>query len=273
MHSAAYAHLGLECSYEPFDIAPGSLKDALSDFGMKGFRGLNVTIPHKESVATIVDDLAQEAKAVGAVNTILFEDGRTRGENTDVYGFVASVSPHRASVDGATAVLLGAGGTARAILYALLTQFRLAQVVVANRHEARATELIRHFEPYAGSTVLRTTDMREPQLTRAAHAATLIVNATPAGMTPNVSTSPLDGQFVFRPDHLVVDSVYIPVRTAFLASASRDGARTLSGLEMFLHQGARSFELWLGRQMPLEYVRPVIEAELKRRTNKPDQHR
>ena len=109
MHATAYSLLGLDCSYEAFDIAPDAVKNAVEDFGSQGFRGLNVTIPHKESVAALIDDLSEEAKAVGAINTLLFDAGRIRGENTDVYGFAASLRPFQNFVDGEGVLLLGAG--------------------------------------------------------------------------------------------------------------------------------------------------------------------
>jgi shikimate dehydrogenase len=265
MHTTAYALLGLECTYDSFDIDPESLPEALKDFGDRGFCGLNVTIPHKESVSKQMHELSDEARAVGAVNTILFEKGRTRGDTSDVYGVAASLEPYRTSIHKERVLVLGAGGTSRAIVYALLTRFSPSEVIVANRNHVRADELVSHFQPYAKGIILEASPADQATLNHLAADARLIINATSIGMSPAVDASPIGEWAHFHPEQIVFDLIYTPFETKLLTSARRGGARTISGLEMFLHQGARSFELWLGEKMPVEQIRPVIENELKNR--------
>jgi shikimate dehydrogenase len=265
MHNTAFSLLGLDCTYDAFDIAPESLSGALKDFENKGFCGLNVTIPHKEHVLEQMHDLSDEAKAVGAVNTILFENGRLRGENTDVYGVGASLEPSREYFHKERVLLLGAGGTSRAIIYALLTKFHPAEIVIANRNQARADELVVHFQQYAKNVKLKASAADVTALSRFAKDARLIINATSIGMSPETDVSPFGEWGSFHPKQIVFDLVYTPLTTKLLAIAGRGGARTISGLEMFLHQGARSFELWLGTRMPVDQIRTVVYNELKNR--------
>lgn len=265
MHNSAYSLLGLDCSYDSFDIAPGSLSEALKDFATKGFCGLNVTIPHKERVLLQMDELSDEASAVGAVNTILFDNGRLRGENTDVYGVAASLEPYRTSIDGERVLLLGAGGTSRAIIFALTARFSPAEIVIANRSKARADELVTFFQLHPKSISLKASPADQGTLSQLASDARLIINATSIGMSPAIDASPLGTWANFHSDQIVFDLIYTPFETKLLAIAGRSGARTISGLEMFIYQGARSFELWLGATMPVDQIRATIENELKNR--------
>jgi shikimate dehydrogenase len=265
MHNTAYSFLKLDCTYESFDIAPESLADALSDFAGKAFSGLNVTIPHKEAVAKQMHELSDEAKAVGAVNTILFGNGRMRGENSDVYGIAASLEPYRDALQGEKVLLLGGGGTSRAFTFALLTRFSPAEIVIANRNYERAQELAKYFQPFAKGTALKASPSDQATLSHLAPNARLIVNTTSIGMSPAIDVSPVGDWANFNPNQIVFDLIYTPLVTKLLSVAGRCGARTISGLEMFLHQGARSFELWLGKTMPVDEIRPIIESELKNR--------
>jgi shikimate dehydrogenase len=265
LHMTAFSLTGLECTYEAFDIEPESLMNSLNEFALKGFSGLNVTIPHKERVATSMHELSEEAKAVGAVNTVLFEGGCIRGDNTDVYGVERSLTPYRTSIDGQGVLILGAGGTSRAIVYALLTRFRPSELVIANRNQSRADELVHHFLPYANTTSLGSSSADDATLSHLAGKARLIINATSIGMSPAIDVSPLGDDVRFNSDQVVFDLIYTPLTTRILARAKSDGARTISGLEMFLYQGARSFEMWLGKTMPIDRLREVIETELHKR--------
>jgi shikimate dehydrogenase len=263
MHNTAYSLLGLECTYEAIDVAPVLLSEALKDFANKGFSGLNVTIPHKESVPMQMHELSDEARAVGAVNTILFESGRLRGDNTDVYGVAATLAPYQTSFHKERVLVLGAGGTTRAIIYALLTRFSPSEIVIANRNHARADRLVRHFQPYAKDVALKASAADQTTLSHLAADARLIINSTSMGMSPAIDASPVGDWVNFHSQQIVFDLIYTPFETRLLALAGRSGARTINGLEMFLQQGARSFELWLGKKMPVEQIRPVIENKLK----------
>jgi len=265
LHNTAFSQLGMQCCYDAFDIEPFALADEIRKFKEKGFAGLNVTIPHKEAIVGLVDEQSDESKAVGAVNTVVFKADRVRGENTDVYGVTASLGAHRSIIRGRPAVVIGAGGSARAIVYALCSRFAPSEIVVANRTSERAKELIADLKPHADQTLLRTISLPGTELKSTIEEASLVINATSIGMYPAVNESPVGDQVRFHTGQIVMDMIYTPLDTVFLNQALRCGARTISGLEMFLHQGARSFEIWLGRQMPLQRLRPVIVEELNSR--------
>jgi shikimate dehydrogenase len=265
LHNTAFSLLGLDCSYEAFDVEPSALASAMRDFKEQGFLGLNVTIPHKEAIVGFVGEPSDASKAVGAVNTVSFDGDRIRGDNTDVYGVAASLEKYRPQIHGQLAVVIGAGGSARAIIYALCDRFAPAEIVIVNRSEGRTKELITDLKPHAKQTSFRSVSLSSADLNGVIERATVVINATSVGMYPAVNDSPIGDQAGFRSGQIVMDLIYTPLETRFLNQASRCGARTISGLEMFLHQGARSFEIWLGRQMPLEQLRPVIVNELKSR--------
>jgi shikimate dehydrogenase len=265
LHNTAFSLLGLECNYEAFDIEPSSLGEAVRDFKARGFLGLNVTIPHKEALVRFVDEQSDESRAVGAINTVIFDGDRIRGDNTDVYGVAKSLEIYRSEIYRRAAVVIGAGGSARAIIYALCDRFAPAEIVIANRSEERTKELIADLKPHTKQTSLRSIPLPSPELDGVIEQAAAVINATSVGMYPALGESPIGDQAKFRSGQVVMDLIYTPLETRFLSQASRCGARTISGLEMFLHQGARSFEIWLGRQMPLDQLRPVILNELKSR--------
>jgi shikimate dehydrogenase len=265
LHNTAFSLLGLDCGYEAFDVEPSSLAAAMREFKEQGFLGLNVTIPHKEAIVEFVDEQSDESKAVGAVNTIIFDGDRIRGDNTDVYGVAATLEKYGPQIHGQVAFVIGAGGSARAIIYALCDRFAPAEIVIANRSEERTKELITDLKPHAKQISLRSISLSSSSLNGVIAQATAVINATSVGMYPAVNESPIGDKASFHSGQIVMDLIYTPLETMFLNQASRCGARTISGLEMFLYQGARSFEIWLGRQMPLEQLRPVILHELRSR--------
>lgn len=264
LHRSAFRLLGLDCSYDSYDVPPETLRDRVHDFKDKGFAGLNVTLPHKEAMLAVVDEMSHQAKAVGAVNTVSFFPDRITGDNTDVDGFAASIESARELFEGNSVLVLGAGGSARAILYTLLTKFRASEIVVANRTEGRARELARHFRSLQQSTVVRSAQLSVERIHRLVDHASLIVNCTPVGMFPAINESPVGEDVKFHSHQVLVDLIYTPLQTRLLSQGEKQGARTISGLEMFLHQGARSFEIWLGLHMPVDEIRPLIINELNR---------
>ncbi len=254
---------GWNAGTEPFDVDPDSLQTSVRELMSQGFAGLNVTIPHKEKTFAFVDDLSEEARLIGAVNTLSFRGNRIRGDNTDVYGIAASLGPYREAIRDGLVLLLGAGGSARAIVYALIDKFASAEIVIANRSSGRAEELMQDFGPHAKKTSLRSISISNIEIDRLLPRGCLVINATPVGMSPSFDQSPVSDRTKFQPNQIVMDTIYTPLETKLLATVRECGARTISGLEMFLHQGARSFEIWLGRQMPVDRLRQSIVDKLK----------
>ena len=264
MHNTAFKALGIDGSMSAYDIEPGSLKEALQGFVSAGFGGLNVTIPHKEAIIPFLDDIDDEARVVGAINTVKFDGRSTTGYNTDIHGFLRTLEPFRTSIEGGRFLVLGAGGVARAVVYVLLRYFETGQLVVASRSLARASDLAENFRETSPAKLAVLT-FQDPQITRVFEASNVIINATPAGMTPSISEMPLANP-PFRKEHVVVDLIYRPIVTEFLRRASEARAQTVSGLEMFIHQGARSFELWTGKAMDIPLARKVLLEKLHQET-------
>jgi shikimate dehydrogenase len=237
---------GIDGAYIPLPIRPGDFPTAMRGLLAAGFAGANVTIPHKLAAFDICDAVDETARRAGAVNTLVFQDGRIAGSNTDGYGFLANLRAH--GVDPAAArpaLLLGAGGSARAVAAALLDAG--ARVTVANRTRARADAL-------AGSLAgLRVIDWDAKDRALADHA--LVVNATPLGMVGH-DALPLDLSRAAA-SMVVADNVYVPLETPLLADARSRGLRCVEGLGMLLHQAVPGFRAWFG-------IEPSVDEELRR---------
>lgn len=258
IHNAAFAALGLDWRYEAFDVGEDEVADFVARAAADGFGGLNVTMPDKAAAAAAVDLLSSDALALEAVNTIVFERGRdgvtTIGHNTDGPGFLDALAEDapELSVQGCRAVVVGAGGAARAVVLAL-ARAGAADIAVLNRTPARAEAAVA-LAPDVGRT-------GEPDdLT----AADLVVDATPVGMGDDADALPFDPDRL-RPGQVVHDLVYWPAETPLLRAARQRGATAVNGLGMLVHQAARSFRLWTGRDAPVPAMRAAVEDELARR--------
>jgi shikimate dehydrogenase len=248
IHGHWLARYGIAGSYTAIDVAPDDFADFVSRIGEDGYAGGNVTIPHKEAACRLVEQRDQAAEEIGAVNTLWFEDGVLCGGNTDAAGFAANLddlAPGWAENRG-TAVVLGAGGAARAVLFAL-RQRGYHDIRVVNRTVARAAELADHF----GAGITAHAPEAAPDLLGDAD---LLVNTTALGMHGNTEIAVDPARL---PAHAIVtDIVYVPLETPLLAAARRRGLKTVDGLGMLLHQAVPGFERWFGR-------RPVVDAELR----------
>jgi shikimate dehydrogenase len=245
MHNAAFRELGLDWRYEAVDVAPARFAEVLGSLPGQGFVGANVTIPHKLRALEAADQATEVARAVGAANTLSFEAGRVRADNTDVEGFMAAL---REQVPAA-----------RAVVYALLSA-GAARVVVWNRHPERAEELVADLGSSAGETALQSAT--EPSMP----SIDLLVNATSLGMLDtHASPETREGDEFFKAvplsadeldDRLtVVDLVYRHDRTPLVRAALARGLRCVDGFDVLVHQGAASFRIWTGMRAPLGAMR------------------
>ncbi len=257
MQQAAFDALGIDARYELWDRRPLDLADAIAELRGDDFLGANITVPHKEHVIPLVDKLSEEAQAIGAVNVIARDGQKLIGHNTDVDGFKSALDKlvGRQKMPR-HAVVLGAGGAARAVVYALITG-GFQRVVVFNRHLHRAEGLVRHFGKSAAHMDLKAMPWHESILEAELVKTKLLVNATSIGLTPTETPIPAE---VLPPDLLVMDLVYNPPQSQFLKDAAAARDTILNGEHMLLQQGARSFELWTGKAAPLD----VMQAELDR---------
>jgi shikimate dehydrogenase len=249
MQQAAFDDRGIDARYELWDRAPIALGEAITELRTDDFLGANVTIPHKERVVPMVDRLTEEAQATGAVNTITREGKRLIGHNTDVPGFKVALDALVGKQKmPRQAVVLGAGGGAREVVYGLITE-GFQRIIVFNRHLHRAEGLVKHFGRTAAHMELRAMPWHESIIEAELAKTKVLVNATSIGLTSDATPVPAS---VLHDDLLVLDLIY--ARTRLLEDAATAGAGTADGELMLLHQGAAAFTLWTGQPAPLELM-------------------
>jgi shikimate dehydrogenase len=259
MQQAAFDAAGVQATYELWDRSPLELADAIAELRSDDFLGANVTIPHKEKAATLVDRLTEEAHATGAVNTITREGKRLVGHNTDVPGFrVALETLIGKQRMPRQAVVLGSGGGARAVVHGLVAE-GFQRIVVFNRHLHRAEGLVRFFARSAAHMELRAMPWHESIIEAELAKTKVLVNATAVGLHDDESPIPAE---LIPPDLLVMDLIYNPPRSRLLRDAVAAGCQVISGEVMLLHQGAAAFTLWTGQAAPVELMREKLAAGL-----------
>jgi shikimate dehydrogenase len=256
LHNFLLRRTGLNYCYLAFQVAREELSEALGGMRSLGIHGLNVTAPHKEQVVIHLDELTAEAQALGAVNTILTDEGRLIGYNTDPSGFEQSLRAQRLSLEGWNVVILGAGGGAAAVAYALI-ESNTAQISIYSRTPTRAEALASRLAEIPTSTPISARSIADRRLKDDVAHAQLLVNATPVGTFPHTD------EIVIKPELLhdgltVYDLVYNPPKTRLLWEAEACGARTINGLDMLIYQGLKSFEIWTG----IRFAQDIV-SELK----------
>ncbi len=257
IHNAAFAATGVNAAYLAFEVAPEKLAAAAAGLVALGAAGWNVTMPHKTAMAALCDELSPAARIVGAVNTVVVQDGRMTGHITDGSGFTAALTDRGFNPAGKQVALFGAGGAARAAAVQLALD-GAAQLVIFNRTVAKARMLAETIAAETGCAA-RAYALDDVEALRAAVTeADLVINGTKLGMAPYPETCVLpDARWLARRP-VVADFVYNPVQTRLLAMAAAVGCPTLDGLAMLLWQGAQTFALWTGRPMPVAAVRAQV---------------
>ncbi|SDC68471.1 shikimate dehydrogenase [Paenibacillus sp. UNCCL117] len=255
MLNRAFEVSGINAAYGAFHILPGTLKDAIAGIRALQFRGVNVTVPHKLEVMDYLDEIDEGARIIGAVNTIVNDNGKLIGYNTDGIGYMRSLKEETGlDLRGRNVLMIGAGGAARGVGYAIAKE-GAAHIYIANRTKAKAEELAASMSSFASVS-----GHGLDELGRLAGEAALIVNNTSVGMHPHVDESPMDAALI-QADTVVSDLVYNPMLTKFLRDArDQRGAVIHSGLGMFIYQGAYAFEYWTGKPAPIEAMREVVLA-------------
>lgn len=243
MHNAAFAALEIDAVYAAFDVRPDALADALAGARALGVRQLAVSIPHKVTAMAHLDEVDETALRIGAINTVTLRDGRLVGANTDWLGAVRALEGVTA-LSGSRAVVLGAGGTARAVVFGLLD--RGARVTILNRTPERARSLCDDLGA----------DSAGPLSALAQTEHDVLVNTTSVGLRSE--ESPVPGT-ALRPDSIVMDAVYDPELTALLRDARRAGARTVEGKWMLVHQAAEQIRIWTGKDAPIERMAAAFD--------------
>jgi shikimate dehydrogenase len=256
IQEAAFRERGLNWRYLTIEVRPEQLADAMRGLRAFNMRGINLTIPHKVSVIRYLDRLSPEAELIGAVNTVVVQDGLLVGYNTDGKGFLRSVRDD-AGIDprGKRVVFLGAGGAARA-MSAELALAGVDHITIVNRTVERGRQMAAHLTEKTGVAtgwLAWDHDCVVPPETD------ILINATSIGLFPHVAETPRVARSSFRPGLLVCDVVPNPPKTAFLAAAALEGATTLDGLGMLVYQGAIAFQMWTGAEPSVPVMRHALE--------------
>ena len=260
---AALDAIGFDGAYEAWDVVPDGVGEFVAGLRAPGTLGINVTVPHKEAVIPFLDEVDDWASTAGAVNTIVNRDGRLTGHNTDGIGFLRSLHEGAGFEPRGQAILvLGAGGSARGVVYSL-ARAGIAQLFIANRTLERA-ELLAHLAIDSG---VAAEAMALSDAPGAAREVALIVNCTSMGMVhgPDETGSPLSAADIPH-TALVNDLVYNPLETPLLREAARAGAATLGGIQMLVYQGAASFEMWTGQDAPVAVMLEAATAAMRARS-------
>jgi shikimate dehydrogenase len=262
MHNRAFAALGLDAVYVPFDVLPAQLTAAVAGVRALGLRGLNVTLPHKTTIMALLDRVDPEARAIGAVNTVWFDGAGLCGTNTDAPGLRRALEEGGVQLRGASVTVLGAGGAARAALIGV-AQAGAKQIHVTARRAGAAHALVSELATVAGPAEL-TACAWDPPVLQAVFAQTdLLIQATSATLDDGPAALALAAALPWSAlpqTAAVVDLVYRPIETTVLRAAKQTGLRTLDGLGMLLHQGAIAFERWTGRSAPLSEMRAALQT-------------
>jgi shikimate dehydrogenase len=256
--------MNLDYIYLPFDVPTENLKSAVNGVLALGLKGLNVTLPHKEKIIKYLDELSEEASIIGAVNTIVNDHGKLMGYNTDAFGILEILLPYKEKISGSKVTVIGAGGSARAVIYTLLRHFKPEEINIINRTQQRADTLMNDFSLKMRYDSFHTFELFPPDNVETLSNSRLIINATTIGMFPEVDDTITDLEESFNEDQIVFDLIYNPTKTRFLKMAEMQGAKVVGGLKMLISQAAKSFELWTGVEMPMDEITKKLEGYISR---------
>lgn len=257
IHNAALNELGIDCAYLPLQVSPECLAAAISGLKALGFIGFNVTIPYKVRIIPYLDEIERGAALIGAVNTVVNDDGCLVGYNTDADGFINSLKYHNVEVDSSKVAILGAGGAARAVVYGLFSH-GAKQIVIGARDNGKAIDFSGSFNSIRISGM----GWQDSAFTEWLAEADIIINATPLGMYPNINSMPPLNWQVVNKQAIVCDIVYNPYNTKFLNVARQHGHKIITGEGMLVEQAALALELWTGKVAPRQTMYKIIQKLL-----------
>jgi shikimate dehydrogenase len=265
LHNFVISRLKLNYCYHAFHIRPPQLVAALNAFSVLGIIGINVTIPHKETVFHLANRLSESAIEIGAVNTLHFHENLWWGYNTDGIGFLKSLGKLAPRLPNSKVIIMGAGGSAKAILSALIAH-QVAEIYIYNRTQSKAEALAQEFIQKTGFKSVFTLGDDFQKLNAILSQASLLVNTTPLGMYPNLDVNPVAENVKIPGSLIVYDLIYNPRRTKLLLQAEKAGATVMNGLDMLIHQGIAALEIWSGLKIDIsscfEEIRTLLESKL-----------
>lgn len=259
MHNAAFKAIGMDAVYVAFDVAPANLSEVLHSMHYMGFGGVNLTIPLKETAYAILNNMDDSARSLGSVNTIEFGQNYIRGYTTDGYGFLTAIKEEfKTDVAGLSFFILGAGGAGRAVAITIAKE-GARSIAITDTIQERAEKVAKEIMNIGNCKVQVVASSKDDQIS-AARIADIVVQATPVGMKSD--DKPLLSSDAFRRGQMLFDLVYHLKETGIMREAQKAGVKVANGLAMLLHQGARSFSIWTGREPPLSVMRSELEQEV-----------
>ncbi len=260
IHNAAFRKLGLNFVYLAWQVE--TIGDAIKGLRALGnFRGASVTIPHKVAAIPFLDHVEMTAQRIGAINTIVAEKGKLTGYNTDATGALRALKEGGVELKGRHIVVLGSGGAARAIAFALAVEAGVQRLTLLGIDDSERTVLAQDIRSQSALTV-EDFHLDETTLRRALPEAHVLIHCTPVGMSPNADTTSVPASLLHA-SLSVMDIVYNPLETRLLKDAKHAGCKTIPGLEMFLHQAVAQFELWTNQPAPVDVMRTVLESHFR----------
>jgi len=259
MHNEAFRAKSLDYVYLAFDVVDSQLKEAVEGLRALSVRGFNVTMPHKVAITKILNKMDERASLVGAVNTVVNDNGKLIGYDTDVDGATSALEAKIHSFKGLKALLIGAGGAARACIVALVLK-GCKEIILMNRTISKAKSMVEELSKKLEMNY-SVDKLSIESLRRAVSSINILINATPIGTYPNLDES-IVPQELIKKDMVVFDLVYNPTRTKLIRDAKKMGAKTIPGYEMFVGQGAASFKLWTGIDAPIGIMRRAVLKSL-----------
>lgn len=265
MHNLSFDHWGLNARYLAFDVAPDQLAGTIAGIRSMGIAGVNLSMPFKQTVVPLLDELTPRAQRIQAVNTIKNVHGKLIGDSTDGAGVFQDLQHQGLHLTGKRVMVLGAGGAGKAIIAAAL-DYGVASVTVFKRNNERFSAVKRWLEQLNQTTSVELKLVAyedHQQMQQVAQTSDLIINATNIGMTTTGTPLPLETIRQLKPQQTVYDVIYQPLETTFLRLARQQGCHTHNGLGMLIWQGALAFEFWTGKPMPVAAVRQDMLASIQ----------
>jgi shikimate dehydrogenase len=254
MHQHALNYHGIDAVYRAVELKPDEIAGFAAWVNRDEFQGCNITIPYKERLVELADYLDEDAEAAGVINTLAKSGHTVNGHNTDIYGFMQPLYPFEELLEGGRAIVFGTGGASRAVEIAL-EKMGMDELIFVSRNPSAKQDR---------SPALYTRCVNYSQWQAFADEAALFVNTTPLGMNPNPDSSPVDDADIgLLNGKICYDLIYNPLQTRFLKQADKAGAEMIDGLQMFIWQGNRSFEIWTGKTFPIEDIRTLLVNKLQ----------
>lgn len=261
IHNTAFHALGIDAVYLAFEVNQSGLKGAIDSIRSLNLLGVNLSMPNKQLACQLVDELSEVAKLVGAINTIVHQNGQLIGYNTDGIGFMQSLAEKSISIQGKKMTMLGSGGAATAIVAeAALDGVR--EISVFKRKNKTFDSVKQQFKKIKEKTScqIQLYDLADKERLEAEITSSrILVNGTPLGMTPYEKSCPLEDTTILRKELVVADLIYNPRETILIREAKKQGCTTMNGLGMLLYQAAVAFKLWTGQEMPIEKIKKTLE--------------